>query len=190
MKLKDELKEQAIIASTLDTVYKSGFSGIKIADIAKKVGISPSTLYVYFKNKEDLILSISISLFKKWSRNDGQESLNDLPYKMKLKKKWLSLVHFGLNNAEEMSFLQQLKQSPYFDKIPKDIKQAKFQSGTDLIELGKKEGLIKDIDNVILLSIMGSFSSHTVSLINEKHLKLNEKDMDLMYSILWDALRA
>ena len=190
MKLKDELKEQAIIECTLDTVYKSGFTGIKMADIAKKVGISPSTLYVYFKNKEDLVISICITLFTQWARNDNQEVFIDLPYKMKLKQKWLSLVNFSLNNAKEMSFIKQLKQSPYFGKMPKDIKLAKYKSGTDLVELGKKEGLIKDIDNAIILSILGYSSEQTVSLVNDKHLKMNEKDMDLMFSILWDALKA
>ena len=52
MKLKDEAKRQAIIEKTVDIVFEKGFAGIKMADLARKVGVSPSTLYVYYKNKE------------------------------------------------------------------------------------------------------------------------------------------
>ena len=189
MKPKDETKELAIIDQTLDIVYKNGFAGIKMAELAGKVGISPSTLYVYFRNKEDLIVSICIKLFKQMSKQKNDAIPDELPYKMKFKKKWLSLVDYGLNNTREVSFLQQIKQSSYYDKVPKTVKEEKFKSGMELIEQGKKEGLIKDVDNSILLSIMGSISSETINLINTKKLKMNENDLNTMFLILWDALK-
>ena len=56
MKLKDTAKKEAIVAETIDIVFRKGFSGIKMAELARLVGVSPSTLYVYYKSKEDLIV--------------------------------------------------------------------------------------------------------------------------------------
>lgn len=189
MKPKDETKEKAIIDVTLDVVYKKGFSGLKMAEIAKNVGLSPSTLYVYFKNKEDLIVSVCTSIFAKMSGTSDTQVDLSLPYKMRLKKKWLSLVNYGLNHAKEMSFLKQIKQSDYYDKVPETVKLAKYRSGIQLVEDGKSEGLIKNMENNILLSIIGAFASETIKLINEKEIKLLEPDLDMMFLLLWDALK-
>ncbi|MCG8330482.1 MAG: TetR/AcrR family transcriptional regulator [Chitinophagales bacterium] len=51
MKQKDLHKESTIIEKTLDIVSETG---IKMSVLAKHVGVSPSTLYVYFETKEDL----------------------------------------------------------------------------------------------------------------------------------------
>lgn len=54
MKQKDLHKESTIIEKTLDIVSETGITGIKMSVLAKHVGVSPSTLYVYFETKEDL----------------------------------------------------------------------------------------------------------------------------------------
>ena len=64
MKLKDNNKEIAIIEQTLNIVYETGIAGVKMSKLAKQVGISPSTLYVYFETKENLIVSIGLKILK------------------------------------------------------------------------------------------------------------------------------
>ncbi len=52
---KDETKVIAIFDATLSVVMKTGFNGLKMADVAKKAGLATGTVYLYFKNKEALI---------------------------------------------------------------------------------------------------------------------------------------
>ena len=190
MKLKDESKKQAILEKTIDIVFEKGFAGVKMAELARMVGISPSTLYVYYKNKEDLIISISTELIKNVSQSSNKVVKDDLPYKLTLKAVWLYWLNFGVNNSKEMSFLQQLKQSPYYKLIPREIKDEKAKLINDLLELGKKEGLIKKVNNEVLSAVIGSIMGETVKLILTKNIKLNEKDNDLMFSFVWDAIKS
>ena len=57
------------------------------------------------------------------------------------------------------------------------MKENKFKLGFELINLGKKEGLIKDLDKEIITGIMGAILSETVKLITDKKIKFNEEDL-------------
>ncbi len=52
-KRRDEILKAARILFS-----KKGYSGTTLDDIAKRVGITKGTIYLYFKNKEDLIASV------------------------------------------------------------------------------------------------------------------------------------
>ncbi len=190
MKLKDESKRMAIVSKTIDIVFDKGFAGVKMAELARLVGVSPSTLYVYYKNKEDLIVSIAIALIKDVSSNSTNEVKEELPFKLKLKAVWYYWLDFSINHSKEMSFLQQVKQSPYYSLVPSEIKDEKAQMANSLLDLGKKEGLIKDVDNDILSAVIGSMLSETCKMILNKKLKLNKSDNDMMFSMLWDAIKS
>lgn len=190
MRVKDEAKRLAIVENTLDVVFEKGFAGVKMSTLAKKIGVSVSTLYVYYKNKEDLIVSIAIELIERETKRSSQRITEDLPFKLKLKAIWLHWIHFSINHSKEMNFITQVKQSPYYDKIPASVKETKSRLGSDLFELGKKEGLIANVENEILESVIGAILLETVRLILNKKLKLDKKDTDLMFSFAWNAIKS
>lgn len=190
MRIKDDIKRSSIIHQTLDIVYKDGLSGIKMADLAKRVGVSPSTLYVYFKNKQDLIVTITSELIEQEAINSAKEITDDLPYKLKLKTLWLFWLNFGVNHSKEMSFLNQVKQSPYYGLVPELVKESKMKLGLELIELGKKEGLLKNINNEIIVSVFEAMLKETVSLVMNKEFILDQRNIDLMFSLVWDAIKS
>ena len=58
MRPKSQSKYEAIISTTIELVKELGFTGISVAKIAKKAEISPATIYIHFKNREDLFIKI------------------------------------------------------------------------------------------------------------------------------------
>jgi TetR/AcrR family transcriptional regulator, repressor for uid operon len=54
---KAELKEK-IIQAAVESFSQTGFDRTKMEDIAKRLGLSKGTIYLYFKSKEDLFLAI------------------------------------------------------------------------------------------------------------------------------------
>lgn len=57
-------KEQRILQAAVQLFAKKGYSKATIAEIARKADVAEGTVYEYFKNKEDLLLSISEGRFK------------------------------------------------------------------------------------------------------------------------------
>jgi AcrR family transcriptional regulator len=54
---KSEVKERIIYAA-MESFTQTGYDKTKMDDIAKRLGLSKGTLYLYFKSKEDLFLAI------------------------------------------------------------------------------------------------------------------------------------
>ncbi len=51
-------KRARIIEASVDVFADKGFNAARVSDIAKRAGVADGTIYLYFKNKEDLLLSV------------------------------------------------------------------------------------------------------------------------------------
>lgn len=57
-----ELRRQQIMVAAKKLFASKGFSRATIEDIAKEAELSPGTLYLYFKNKDELFAALSIKI--------------------------------------------------------------------------------------------------------------------------------
>ena len=51
-------KYEAILRSAIKVFASSGFFNSKVADVAREAGVADGTVYLYFKNKDDILVSI------------------------------------------------------------------------------------------------------------------------------------
>jgi AcrR family transcriptional regulator len=59
-----ERRRQQIIAASKRVFSSKGFSRATIKDIAEAAELSPGTIYIYFKNKDELYAALSIRMLK------------------------------------------------------------------------------------------------------------------------------
>jgi TetR/AcrR family transcriptional regulator, fatty acid metabolism regulator protein len=50
-------KRQAIINAAINVFARKGYMKAKISDVAKKANVADGTVYLYFKNKDDLLIN-------------------------------------------------------------------------------------------------------------------------------------
>ena len=55
---KSNGKYEAILRAAIKTFAGSGFFNAKVADVAREAGVADGTVYLYFKNKDDILVSI------------------------------------------------------------------------------------------------------------------------------------
>jgi len=55
---KSNGKYEAILRAAIKVFARSGFFNSKVADIAREAGVDDGTVYLYFKNKDDILVSI------------------------------------------------------------------------------------------------------------------------------------
>lgn len=189
MKPKDKNKEIAIIEKTLDIVHETGIAGVKMSKLAKRVGISPSTLYVYFKTKEDLMVSIGLKIHRKVVDSLESALTGKSSFESKLRAKWIHMLQFHLNNEKELNFIDQLKQSPYFEKLSSIVKESNVNFKMDLFEDGRKSGYIKKVNDNVIHAILAGMAKQTARLIKEGQLDQDKTSMDMIFNIVWDALK-
>src|ERR671938_1504620 len=49
---------EAILRAAIKVFARSGFFNAKVADVAREAGVADGTVYLYFKNKDDILVSI------------------------------------------------------------------------------------------------------------------------------------
>ena len=59
VRVKDEMKKLAILAASKMAFAEMGIFKTRITDIAKLAGVASGTVYLYFKDKEDIIAHIA-----------------------------------------------------------------------------------------------------------------------------------
>src|SRR6187200_1603345 len=55
---RHEAKYQRILEAALEVFARKGFHEAKISEIARAAGVADGTIYLYFKNKDDLLISL------------------------------------------------------------------------------------------------------------------------------------
>ncbi|SEW39060.1 TetR/AcrR family transcriptional regulator [Chitinophaga arvensicola] len=127
MRYRDENKVQAIRESAIAMVAKDGLENFGINRLAKAAGVSPATIYIYYKDKEDLLTSISIEEGLKMTTATLKGFSSDMSFKEGLWVQWKNRAAFALDNHLSAEFFEQLRNSTYKDKMVEAISDA-FQS--------------------------------------------------------------
>ncbi len=58
MPRKDIDKRRDILQAAMRVFARSGFFNSKVSDVAKQAGVADGTIYLYFRNKDDLLISL------------------------------------------------------------------------------------------------------------------------------------
>ncbi len=191
MKPKDKTKEQKIKEATLEVVAEKGMAGVKMSHIAKTAHISPSMIYTYFKNKEDLLFQV----FRDCIRNlinivIGQRE-KELPFKAKLTQDFENIINLKLNKSREFNYLKNFIHSPYFKQEYHQILEddaAKYLFA--LFKEGQEKMILKDhIQMEILFALFDGISDRLVELHQSQRIQLTPELTKQAFSLVWDGLR-
>jgi len=82
---KDIKKRERILKAATTVIAQKGYHGTKIADVAKLAGVADGTIYLYFKNKDEILLTILSEALGKLNKKLASqlESLSETETKIK-----------------------------------------------------------------------------------------------------------
>lgn len=190
MKLKDENKVSRIYQATLKLVKATGLAGITMQSVAREAKIATGTLYIYFENKESLI----VSLFHECVKNSQGIFFHNYdinaPFKVGFHTIWSNVLQHRLLRFDESLFMEQCFHSPYIDEQTKIEVKKLFDPLRDLLLRGKKEHLIKDIDNFWLISFMIGNINEIARRVNYFNKKLSPEITEQNFQLCWDGIKA
>ncbi|WP_207425605.1 TetR/AcrR family transcriptional regulator [Pedobacter sp. SYSU D00535] len=116
MRPRDEHKEGLIRQEAVEMIVREGLEGLSMQKLAKAAGVSPATLYIYFKDRDDLIIQLVIEEHTKMSRETLKDFDPDMHFAEGLKVQWNNRVAYYLKHPVGLSFMEHIKHSPYFEK--------------------------------------------------------------------------
>jgi TetR/AcrR family fatty acid metabolism transcriptional regulator len=115
--MKDENKHQKILQAAIKVFSEKGFYNSRVSEIAKEANVADGTIYLYFKNKDDILISLFEEEFAKIVRNMRAELAREKDALQKIKRfaiTHLSIVSLHPHLAEVMGV--EVRQSTKFMK--------------------------------------------------------------------------
>ncbi len=138
-------KHEAILRAAAKVIAQSGYFNAKVSDIARTAGVADGTVYLYFKNKEDLLTSIfgwAMGEFMTRARRELSE-IDDSREKLR----HFAHLHFSLLEQERdiaIVFQIELRQSTKFmEKFSTTYLAEYLQMLREIIEEGQARGYFR-----------------------------------------------
>jgi len=128
MRLREGNKEKDILNAAIKIFAEEGFHNAKISRIAEEAGIATGSVYIYFKNKDDILITIfkelweklytelkGISINQSLSPIEKVDAMLDLVFDVFNKNPSLALVF--VNEQQNFSRFNQEQIIDYYEKF-------------------------------------------------------------------------
>jgi TetR/AcrR family fatty acid metabolism transcriptional regulator len=170
-------KRQRILQGAAKVFARKGYHGARVSEIAKKADVADGTIYLYFRGKEDILVSLFDEVMIEHLRQ-GREALASLsgaPEKLRtIARRHLGLL--GSNRDLAVVFQVELRHSiKFMERFTASWLQDYFSLLSEVIEQGQAEGSLRDDLPLKLVtrSFFGALDEMVTSWI------LSRRDYDL-----------
>ncbi|MFW9956364.1 MAG: TetR/AcrR family transcriptional regulator [Candidatus Thorarchaeota archaeon] len=184
---RDQTKYDAIVNTSIRLVNQLGFDGISISKIAAQAKVSPATIYIYFKNREDLFTKIYTDI-----RNQiGQGAFDDIQDNLTIEDAFKTLCRgtflYYLEHPDFVVYRERFEQTAMMQNVDEQGFGI-YRFSNDLLQRGIKERIIKDLP----IPLLASFAFVPIITLLRFHingvLKLSERMISQVCEMAWNSI--
>lgn len=186
---KDKKKIIAIYNATLHMVLRYGIGGLKMSEVARDAGLATGTVYVYFRNKSELVNQLYryvkqraiAALLEGYSKEDHFDA--------GFRKMFINYLEYKLALPEEGAFVHQYYRSPFLQEEIIEETEKMLAPLFELFDRGKKEKRIINLPTEMLVAqLVGSLNElakgHTAGLF-----KLDANKKKQVLAMAWNSVK-
>lgn len=189
-----EFRRKAIVEAAREVFFEKGYNGTTIDNVAARAEFAKATLYKFFKNKEDLYLSVVEDVFREINEIAEKAMMEDLPVRDKFALFIDRLITRFSDHADFFRLLMRevgrinmagWKGSPHaeiHDKL-NDILARELNRGI-------KQKQIKKIDALRAAQVFNHmvYAYHMNNLFYEHDEKMRKEAVDFLVSVFFDGI--
>lgn len=109
MRQRDPRKEEAIRKTAIRTIVRKGLDGLSMKQLAREARVSPATIYIYFRDRDDLILQTFLTANKRMYESTLRNFSPDMSFNEGMRIQWANRAEFFIKNPLEAEFIEQLR---------------------------------------------------------------------------------
>ena len=182
-----ELNQQIIDKAT--ELFNQKGLRFTLDEISEQLHISKKTIYVYFRCKEDLLMTMADQVFASIQNRKRQIIAEEMPYEDKLKKMLVALPDEYLNiDFRKLEGLEE-KYPAVYERV-RNYLETGWDPVIELIRQGQKQGILKKFSIPVLQTMV---SSSIRSFINDGILESNDinytEALDSMVEIIINGIK-
>ncbi|MDA8134186.1 MAG: TetR/AcrR family transcriptional regulator [Desulfobacteraceae bacterium] len=183
-KQREKEKRKIEIINAARKVFSSkGFNSSTMEEIATEAELSPGTLYLYFKNKEELHTSLSIEILKYLADEIQKVVIEDISVEKKIDRFRDVFIKVYDHDPNILINLFHLQSGETLQNLSDEVlQQIKIYSGlahgaiTNVIKEGIEQGIFIDEHPVALADVLWASYAGIVLWVDSKRLLNDQKD--------------
>jgi len=155
-----------ILEVSRNLLVKDGFGKMSMRKIANRAGVSATSIYLHFQNKDELLLALIESSIAKLSSALEKNLIDSDDSITKLEKMAQSFMDFALENPQEYEIIYMVRpeEMPKFPKEKFQQIRKIYQLLADIISEGKRAGAL-NVDDPLMSSYMIWAQLHGVASV-------------------------
>ncbi len=178
-----EQRKLEIINAARKVFSNKGFNSATMEEIASEAELSPGTLYLYFKNKEELHTSLSIEILKHLADEIQKVVAQDITVEEKIERFRDVFIDVYDYDSNILINLFHLQSGETLKNLSEEVlKQIKEHSASahgaiiDVVKQGIDEGTLIDEHPVALADVLWASYAGIVLWVDSKRLLNDQKD--------------
>lgn len=194
MRAKDENKDVAIREAAIAMIVSEGFYGLSMQKLAKAAGISPSTIYIYYNSREDMLNKLFFYVEEVFNREMLKGFDPRMAFEEGLWLQWKNRYKYALQYPLYFHFSEQFRNSPLIRH--KDIKDNRFKTAMkEFVNHAVQQGAITELPVEIFWSLAyGPFYTLLKfhldqSNMSGKAFSLSDQKLKQAFALVLRALR-
>lgn len=186
-------KRDAILRAAIDVFAERGYFNAQVADVARAAGVAAGTVYLYFRSKDDLLISIFERTVKEQLR-DGRDEVSAIADPAERLRRFAQL-HLGMLGRDRnlaIVFQVELRQSVKFmERFSSTLLREYLGQIRATIEAGQKSGVFRKNLNATTVAKMffGALDEMATNWILSRRRYNLELDADAVVDIFLDGAR-
>jgi len=187
-------KRDAILRAAIDTFAERGYFNAQVADVARAAGVAAGTVYLYFKSKDDLLISI----FERSMREGltkGRAAVADEsdPRERLLRLARAHLARLGRDRNLAIVFQVELRQSTKFmERFSATLLRDYLGLIREAVADGQREGLFRsDVKATAMAKMLfGALDEMATNWILSRRRYSLEAEADTVVDVFISGARA
>jgi TetR/AcrR family fatty acid metabolism transcriptional regulator len=172
-------KRRRILEAAVHVFARKGYFAARVSDIARKAGVADGTIYLYFRNKEDVLVRLFDEVMSE-QVVPAREAVRSLP---SVRERLLTIAErhlavLGGNRDLAAVFQVELRQSTRFmERFTASWLRDYFALLDEVLEEGQREGSLRaDVNRKVAAKVLFGALDETVTswLLSEKRRSLKD----------------
>ena len=179
----EQKMKQLILESAVKITVEIGYDKLSMRKIADAIGYTPTTIYLYYKDKEQIVADISKEVYKKIINNITiiLDENKNVAFNKQLELCFKVFIQTIVDNSEmgKAVFRSGTKTifAPNLDSdLPEEDGIIRLQK---LLLLGQQHSVFRKLDNHVAWMLISSLIGFSMNVI-ENRLHINENWLDLL----------
>jgi AcrR family transcriptional regulator len=186
---RDEQKIQLIGEACMRLVLQTGFNSLRMSEVAKEAGIATGTLYIYFPDKQTLLIEV----FRRTKAQlaDALFSFNaeGHDFYQIFRNWWLNYSRYALQFPDRILFVEQFLHSGFIPQSVIDETDQLFIPLDAFLVHARESGLLIQLDTQLIKAQLMGPMNELIKLFNKRQDLLTENTIELIFQMAWNSVQ-